>query len=55
MKGECKLSAVDTLISYIRTLTPEQVNEAVSQFPRLISALAEQAPPVPQKETSQTP
>ena len=51
MKGECKLSAVDKLISYITTLTPEQVDKVVSQLPQVISAIAEQASLDLQKES----
>lgn len=48
------MSAVDNLISYIKNLTPDQVDKAVSLLPRVISAISEQAQPDPQKETLQT-
>ena len=48
-----RMSAVNKLISYIRTLTPEQVEKAVSQLPQVISTIAEQAPLDPRKESLQ--
>ena len=48
------MSAVDNLISYIKNLTPEQVDKAVSLLPQVISAIAEQVPPDPRREIVQT-
>lgn len=48
------MTAVENLISYIKNLTPDQVEKAVSLLPQVISTIAEQAPPDPQTETLQT-
>ena len=42
------------LLSYISTLTPEQIEKLVKELPRLISLLQEQAPPCPPVQTSQS-
>ncbi len=47
------MSAVDKLISYISTLTPEQIEKLVNQLPRLTALLSEQVPPYPRGQTSQ--
>lgn len=49
-----RMSAVDELIKYILSLTPEQVNKVVSQIPRLTELLEEPSQPCPQEQTSQT-
>lgn len=54
LEGECILTAVDNLVSYINTLTPEQIEKAITQLPQLLSAIAEQVQPAPQKEIPQT-
>ena len=48
------MSAVENLVSYIKNLTPEQVEKAVILLPQVISAIAAQVPPDPQKEIVQT-
>ena len=47
LKGEHTMSAVDKLISYVSSLSPEQIEKIVNQIPRLTSLLSEQAPPCP--------
>ena len=44
------MSAVDQLVSYIRTLSPEQVSKAVSQIPQWIAAVSEQEQLCPQEK-----
>ena len=44
-KEKCRMSAKEELLSYITSLTPEQVDKAVSQLPRLISILEESYQP----------
>ena len=41
------MSAVDNLIEYIKTLTPEQASKAIDQLPQLIEAIEAQEPPCP--------
>lgn len=53
-KESAKMSAVDQLVTYIRNLTPEQMNKVVNQIPRLISVFGEPKPPVPLKENEQS-
>ena len=52
-KGECRMSAKDELLSYISTLTPEQVDKILSQLPRLTSLLEESSPLCPLGQTEQ--
>ena len=47
------MSKIDQLISYILTLTPEQVDKVVSQIPRLTELLAESSQPCLQEQSSQ--
>ena len=47
------MSNIDQLISYILTLTPEQVEKAISLLPQVTEALAEQQQPAPQLENVQ--
>ena len=49
------MSAVNQFIAYIKNLTPEQADKAVSLLPQVISAIAERPQLHPQKETSQNP
>ena len=42
------------LLSYISTLTPEQIEKLVKELPRLTSLLSEQAPLCPPEQTSQS-
>ena len=55
VKGESRMSAKNELLSYISTLTPEQVDKIVSQLPRLTSLLEESSQPCPLEQTEQTP
>ncbi len=52
-KENKKMSAVDKLISYIMTLTPEQVDKVVNQLPRLSALLGESDQPCHQEQFSQ--
>ena len=45
MKGECKMTPKEELLSYISNLTPEQVDKIINQLPQLISAIGAQEPP----------
>ena len=49
-----EMTNVDQLISYILTLTPEQVEKAISLLPRVTEAIAELTQPAPQSENVQT-
>ena len=42
------------LISYIASLSPEQLEKLIKELPRLTSLLQGQAPPCPQEQSSQT-
>lgn len=42
-----KLSAREELLRYIESLTPEQVEKAISRFPEWFSVAAQQERPVP--------
>ena len=53
-KESANMSAVDQLVTYIRNLTPEQMNKVVNQLPRLISVFGEPKPPVLLKENEQS-
>ena len=53
-KGDAKMSAVDTLVKYILTLTPEQVDKVVSQLPRLTGLLSESSQPCLQEPSKQS-
>ena len=44
-----EMSAVDKLISYIKSITPEQADKIIRQMPRLIASAEEPCQPVPQK------
>ena len=55
VKGRCRMGAVEELINYIKSLTPEQTNKAVNLLPQVISTLSERVPPDLQTETLQTP
>jgi predicted RNA-binding protein associated with RNAse of E/G family len=48
------MTAIDELVAYIGSLTPEQLEKAISFLPQVISAIAEQERPDRQKEFSQT-
>lgn len=48
------MSAVDQLVSYILSLTPEQVEKAVSRLPQVISAIEGLQQPAPPSENEQT-
>ena len=52
-KGEARMTAVDQLIKYILTLTPEQVDKVVNQIPRLIELLSESSQPCPPEQSAQ--
>ena len=39
------MSAKEELLSYISTLTPEQVDKVISQIPQLTELLSESLPP----------
>ena len=47
------MSAVETLIDYIKTLTPEQVDRIIHQMPRLIASVEEPLQPGPPKDLLQ--
>ena len=47
------MSAVNELISYIDSLTPEEINKIISQLPRLTSLLEESSQLCPQGQSPQ--
>ena len=47
------MSAIDKLVSYISTLTPEQIEKIIDHLPLLTELLGEQAPPYPPEQISQ--
>ena len=53
LKGACIKMKENQLLTYISSLTPEQIEKLVNQLPRLTSLLSEQAPLCPPGQTSQ--
>ena len=54
-KGEIRMSDTDKLMAYILTLTPEQVNKAVTLLPWLTEAIAGQNQPFLLEQSLQIP
>lgn len=48
-----KMTNVDQLISYILTLSPEQIEKAINLLPQVTEAIAELTQPVPPSENVQ--
>lgn len=48
------MSAIDQLITYILSLTPDQLNDAVALLPKLNEEIAARKQRRQQKETAQT-
>lgn len=53
LKGACIKMKENQLLTYISSLTPEQIEKLVNQLPRLTSLLSEQAPLCHQEQSSQ--
>ena len=54
LEGEKIMSTIETLIDYIKTLTPEQAEKIIRQMPRLIASVEEPSLPVLRKVVPQS-
>jgi hypothetical protein len=54
-KGVCRMSAKQELMSYVSTLTTEQIEKLVNHLPELFALLEEPLRPCPLEQTTQNP
>lgn len=54
-KGASTMNAKAELISFISTLSEEQIDKIIDQLPQLTSLLGEASPPYPREQTLQNP
>ena len=53
MKGDTPMKE-NKLLTYISTLTPEQIDKLVNRLPQLYASISKQAPPYLQEQSLQT-